>query len=82
MLDYTVSLFCADCWRLHTVAEHIRLDKGPIRYGPLREIFAEDQTPLSIRSLLRQPVLCPNSQRKIVDPGRVYVLRKPGNGSP
>jgi hypothetical protein len=80
MPKYTASIFCSDCWELHTIAEHLEIENGPERFGQLQETLSEARTPAKLETVLHQPVICPKSRKEIVDPERVYLVRQPGSG--
>jgi hypothetical protein len=79
---YTASLFCTDCWGLHTIAENIVLQKGPEKFGRLQDMFTPTQMPAKLQSLLYQPIMCPKTNTEILDPERIYLIRQPGTHTP
>jgi hypothetical protein len=82
MARFKVSLFCTDCWDLHTIVENIELREGPEQFGRLQDIFRKTQMPAKLQSLLHRPIICPKTKKQILDPERIYLVRQPGNRTP
>jgi hypothetical protein len=73
--NYTVHLFCGDCWQLHTLRERVEIENLEEEFAKLVDIYTEKQMPAEIVDLLNQPITCPQTDRDKADPDMIYITR-------